>query len=388
MNARAFLGAAFGVACIAAAAVAQAKTPEPRRPGVDGDRNDPKAYYNLGVKMLDHSPTEAADAFYWAIKLDPGWADAYYGRWAALHLVRGTKFLVTSRTGAWVSMSLSMGDIDSLMMRATRLDPFLYRKFDQLILERAMEAAVGTQSAQFTGSVRGDPYTAGNFPKALHDLAIDLPGLQEKFPIYSMRGRLFYMIGAYDSAGAQLTLARDELERLNTEKLLPVYLSKATYDRMLGMVAQKQGRPDAAREAYGRALADDISYAPAHVSLSDIDFAKGDTTAALSEMDLAAQLAPSDGYLAYEYGRALLMAGHDPEALEQMVRATKLEPYYAEPHVLMGAIYDRANYTTEALAAYTAYVTLANHNDQRVDLVQARIDKLKTSTTAAKPPTP
>ena len=388
MNARRVFTAIAGVAFAAAAASAQAKTPEPRRPGVDGDRNDPKAYYKLGVKMLDHSPTEAADAFYWAMRLDPGWADAYYGRWAALHLVRGTKFLITGRTGEMASLTMSMGDIDSLMTRAVRLDPFLYRKFDQLILERALESMVGTQSAQFVGGVRSDPYTAGNFPKALHDLAVDLPGYKEKWPIYSERGRIFYMIGGYDSAGAQLALARDELEHLNTDKLLPVYLSKATYDRMLGMVAQKQGKSDAAREAFGRALAEDLSYAPAHISLSDIDFAKGDTVAALSEMDIAAQLAPSDGYLAYEYGRALLMAGHDAEALEQMTRAVALEPYYAEPHVLMGAIYDRSNYATEALAAYTAYVTLANHNDQRVDLVQARINKLKATTTAAKPPTP
>src|SRR5262249_34455449 len=209
-----------------------------RRPGVDGDRNDPNAYYKLGVKMLDHSPTEAADAFYWAMKLDPGWADACYGRWVALQLANGVQFLVQSREGEWAAMSMTLPDIDSLMTRATRLNPFLYMKFDDILEERAFERATG---GMFVPAAFSTAYTAGNFPRALHELAVAIPGYKYKFPVYTMRGHIFYMLGSYDSASKQLTLAREELEHLNTGKLLPVYISKATYDRSLGMVAEKQG---------------------------------------------------------------------------------------------------------------------------------------------------
>ena len=403
MNVRAFLGAAFGVACIAAAAVAQAKTPEPRRPGVDGDRNDPKAYYALGVKMLDHSPTEAADAFYWAIRLDPGWADAYYGRWTAIQLTNPGRYMLYKYANRDTYRAPDVLAMDSLMARALWLNPFLYQKFQQLLIERGSErwakdqgaaideagAASSFQTMFNHGShyVRAiGAYVSGDFPRALKEWTLLLPAVRFKMPVHAARGRLFFMLGSYDSAAVQLTLARDELEQFEKDSLLPFYISKAAFEQELGVVAVQKGDRDGAREAYGRALTEDLSYAPAHVALSTMDLAKGDTAGALSEMDIAAQVAPFDGYLAYEYGRALLMADHQAEALEQLVRAVKLEPYYAEPHVLIGAIYDHANYSAEALAAYSDYVRLANHNDDRVQLVESRIASLKTLSAHAQIP--
>jgi len=389
----------------AAGAIAQAKPAEPRRPGVDGDRNDPKEYYKLGVKLIDHSPTEAADAFYWAMRLDPGWADAYYGRRTAIELSDPNRYLLYKYADRNTRREPDVLAMDSLMLRALWLNPFLYEKFEELRVERIIERyarnegvaidEAGTASniqARFNNGSHYEraigAYVAGNFPLALKEWTLLLPAVKVKFAIHAERGQLFYMLGSNDSATAQLTLARDELEEIEKDSLLPVYLSKAGFERQLGLIAEQQGKTDVAREAYGRALTEDLSYAPAHVALSAMDLAKGDTAGALSEMDIAAQVAPFDGYLAYEYGRALLMAGHDAEALEQLNRAVTIEPYYAEPHVLIAAIYDQANYSSEALGAYSAYLQLANHTDPRVKLIEQRVAKLKMSTQAQAPTKP
>ena len=50
---------------------------EPRRPKftVVRDTNSAGAYYYHGLSVLDRDPQQAADAFYWASRLDPEWAD-------------------------------------------------------------------------------------------------------------------------------------------------------------------------------------------------------------------------------------------------------------------------------------------------------------------------
>jgi hypothetical protein len=71
------------VALMAAAhvAFAQAKN-EPKRPrlAAGADTNDARAYYDHGLAKIERDPAEAADAFYWATRINPGVADAYYGQ--------------------------------------------------------------------------------------------------------------------------------------------------------------------------------------------------------------------------------------------------------------------------------------------------------------------
>ena len=48
---------------------------------VGADTNDATAYYKLGDSAMTREQGLADRAFYWAIRLDPTMADAYYGRW-------------------------------------------------------------------------------------------------------------------------------------------------------------------------------------------------------------------------------------------------------------------------------------------------------------------
>src|SRR6266566_1894764 len=50
----------------------------PKRPNLEAgaDTNFAPAYYEFGMREIERDPQKAADAFYWATRLDPAWAQA------------------------------------------------------------------------------------------------------------------------------------------------------------------------------------------------------------------------------------------------------------------------------------------------------------------------
>jgi tetratricopeptide (TPR) repeat protein len=379
---------------------AQKKAKEPKRPNVGADKNDPDAYYWWGVKQMQQYPDDAADAFYWAVRLDPGRADFYYARWAALHLMDPDRLVSYYRRDSKTLSSADVRQVDSLRLHAMQLNPYLFRRFERMMYDKALERRIvqrnsGVDQAALADAIREahseadagtkaiDAYTNGNFPFALQEWAADLPSWKNKAYPHSERARIFYMLGSYDSAQAEFTSAMRELEATEKNTLVFVYDSKELYQQSLGMIAEKLGNQDGAREAYGRALQEDLSYAPAHMALSMMDLAKHDTAGALSEMETATQVAPNDAFIAFVYGRSLLFSAKDAPALEQLKRAAALEPYYAEPHVFMAAIYDNSDFKDEAMAEYAKFMDLAPQKDPRVAKVKGRLDKMRADSTAA-----
>ena len=59
------------------------------------DTNDAQAYFDYGVRRFDDDPEAAAAAFYWSARINPGSADAWYARRAAL-LMTDEGLLVSS----------------------------------------------------------------------------------------------------------------------------------------------------------------------------------------------------------------------------------------------------------------------------------------------------
>ena len=73
--------ASLGLLLLAGALSAQAVPRVPLRPGVD--TNDARSYYGEGLSSLRDDPVRADRAFYWATRIDPALAEAWYGRWVA-----------------------------------------------------------------------------------------------------------------------------------------------------------------------------------------------------------------------------------------------------------------------------------------------------------------
>ena len=369
----------FVLAVVSATAL-PAQRPEqvPKRPrlAASADTNDVRAYLDFGIKMFEDDPDRAADAFYWAARLNPAEAEAYYGRRAAL-IVANRRWLGTYLYGSRRAREAipEFRALDSLQLRALLLKPFLYRRFEYPMFQDynhcagkyAMNCAPPTDpTARAWVS-----YADGHFDDALDEYAYAMKSEREKAPYRVERARIFGMRAQTDSAIAEFNLALEEMRKSDAKSIVYVYDSKAAIEHSVGMLLEAQDRPAEAREAYGRALQEDIAFYPAHLHLGLLALTVKDTANAISELELATQLAGTEPYVRYTYGFTLASAGHRDEALAQLTKTIELDPYYALPYLALARVHEKRGDKTAALTAYHAFLNHASQRDpQRSDAEQ------------------
>ena len=156
-----------------------------------------------------------------------------------------------------------------------------------------------------------------------------------------------------------------------------LYDSKAVAEYSIATLLEGAGEGNKARDAYGRALQEDLAYYPAHMRLGLLQLSEGDTTAAMSELALASEIAVDDPYVHYLNGWVLGKAKHTAEAVAELTKATKLEPYYALPNLVLGAQYETLEKAPEAIAAYERYLALASARDPQRAFATERVADLK-----------
>ena len=124
------LAAAVGPLPVAAPLAAQRLGKPVARPKLRDvpDTNDAQAYFDAGVRVFRDDPAAAADAFYWAARINPGWGDPLYGRRVAL-LAQKRNLMQAVMTGNRRSRPELLA-LDTLQARALMLNPFLYRRLD------------------------------------------------------------------------------------------------------------------------------------------------------------------------------------------------------------------------------------------------------------------
>ncbi|HEX4627990.1 MAG TPA: tetratricopeptide repeat protein, partial [Gemmatimonadales bacterium] len=194
--------------------------------------------------------------------------------------------------------------------------------------------------------------------------------------IHIERARAFHMLGNNDSTRAELSHALDQLRKKDQKALVYVYESKALLEQCIGLTYETKGQFEPAREAYGRALQEDLSYYPAHVRLGAVALAAGDTASALSEMDLAVQLKGDDPWVRARYGFTLAQTNRPAAAVEQLHKAVELEPFYPGPYYLLGRVAELTGKSAEAAEDYRGYLAHASSRDARVDDVKQRLAAL------------
>ena len=370
----------------------------PKRPELEAgaDTNSAAAYYSFGMSRVEKDPRGAADAFYWATRLDPTWAQPLYARRIAL-LMTDPKFLLgyMYRRRSFVD-SKQARSIDSLELRALMLNPFLLRELDKLFIVAFLRALYG-RSPEDAYSTRFD-YFAEQYlrndasDRVRAELAVSERRLPDALDLYRRalsqgppdeaaeihvdRARAFYLLGNDDSTRAEMALALDQLRKRDQKDFVYVYQSKALLEHSIGLTFETKGNAEAAREAYGQALQEDLSYYPAHVRLGRLALATGDTATALSEMDLAAQLRGDDPWVQATYGATLAQAGRLADAVAHLRKATELEPFYPIPYYLLGRVVDMMGKPADAVEHYRAYVARASRRDPRLAEVQAHLAAL------------
>ncbi|HEU0014561.1 MAG TPA: hypothetical protein VFQ45_12800 [Longimicrobium sp.] len=387
----------------AAPAAAQRPRDEPRRPALPAaaDANDPRAYYELGLQLIERRPADAAAAFWWASALNPAWAEPVYARMAAT-LLADPRLLLRYYSGDRSTLRSPQAQrLDSLYLQALTLDPFLPPRFERELMHRFILAAVtggqtvdptidmnelrfaidrylqdnGTPPSMRARMLTGD----GRHMDALraYEEALRRPERWEsKAGLRQERARLFTLVGNQAQALEELRLAVEDQRAAEQRDLVRMYQSKAVLEHSAGTLHERAGDVDAAREAYGRAIAEDMAYHPAHIRLGGLALAAGDTATALSELALAVQVRESNAPGRVVYGALLARLQKLDEAAEQFEAAAELAPYYAEPHFYLGMVRDWQGRSADAVAAYRAFLARATRADPRREQVQAMVDAL------------
>jgi tetratricopeptide (TPR) repeat protein len=396
------LAAAAALVCATQAAGQPSRVHDaPRRPVLwaTADTNSANTYYLHGVNRIADRPAEAAAAFYWAARLQPGWADPLYGRRVALMMTDPDR-LVRYMEGNRGTLRLpEVQAIDSLQLRALSLDPFLTQTFDRPLLRVYLTHAEMQQMRREGGEVNSalaahrvenwlrssDPswrawmaFSEGRYPQALteYERSLARASARNKPHIHTAVGKIHFFTGNLAKAAEHFAAAAAGMRKEDSRDLVLVYQSKALMEYSLGAVYEKMGNGAAAQEAYGRALQEDLSFAPAHRALSALAMARGDTATGVSELALAVELSPEDAALRVQYGLLLVRTRRAEEAVAEFKRAAQLEPYYAEPHLMMARLYDSSGMAQEAVGDYRAFVARAARDHPGYANAQERIAAL------------
>lgn len=398
-----WLGVTVAELALSATVGAQAKLPKRPELPAGADSNDAYAYSRLGFEALRNDPDVAADAYFWAARLNPIGAEAYYGRRTALLLQNPRSLLRYFRGDRSLIRSKEMLAIDSLYLHALNLDPFLGAQYDQLLVEAVVreisnQATRGSSVspgeiayqlqvylAQGPPALRaGMAYRGGAYQEALRLYAKAISDSRHKGPLLAERGRIWYQIGRHDSALVDLTRAVEEMRKEDKKDLVFLYESKAILEQRIGMIHHVAGNAAAASEAFGRALEEDLSYFPAHVQLSYLALEKGDTTTATSEMDLAMEIRPQDAGLRFQYGFILGQMSHLPPAEEQLRKSIEIDPQFAAPHFVLGQVLEALGNRQGAIQEYESFLSLSSKNNPRRDEATQVLEILKSAGSAAK----
>lgn len=387
----------------AAPASAQKQQDEPKRPELQAgaDTNDSRAYYLLGESLLERNPDRAADAFFWAMRLDPTSAEALYGRRTAL-LMRDPRRLVKYLNGDRRTIrSDEIQRIDSLHMRALMANPFLYRKYERQMMTRYITQAVNGNSMRPLSPVDIDyawsaylrdadagtrgwtAYASGRFDEALERYADAMKMTKRKAYYRTERGRIFQMRGSPDSAVASLLLAVEELRKGDEKETVFLYDSKALLEYSIGRIHETRDARQSAREAYGRALQEDLAFYPAHVALANMALEEADTATMVSEMELAVQLRANDPTIHLQYGYNLATLQRYDDAVKQLELAIAAEPLFARPYRVLGQVHEARGEPDKALARYEQFLSLASAHAAEHRSIAARVAQMKQQPPAA-----
>jgi tetratricopeptide (TPR) repeat protein len=220
-------------------------------------------------------------------------------------------------------------------------------------------------------------YGASDFDRALRFYAAAVGSSRDPASVRMERARIFGMRGQVDSAVAEFNLAVEAQRKEDQKDLVVFYDSKAQAEFSVGVLLEGNGNADGAREAYGRALQEDLSYYPAHLRLGLLALGKKDTATAMSELALASQLAVDEPHVHYVHGYVLAALRHYPDAVVELKKAVELEPYYALPYLTLGLVYEQLAKAPEAYAAYQGFLDRAGQTDMQRPLAVERLTEVK-----------
>lgn len=338
------------------------------------DTNDPVAYFRLGDSLRYRQAGVADRAYYWATRLDPTFADAWFARWRL-------------RRRDWQHVLMPDGSIrnpyrlnpeaaivdDSLLEMAVATNPFMRGAFDP-------PAWVARLS---DGEVRRDHMLAGLRAYARGDFraAASEFGALEKEPQLSARriprAFAFVRLDEGDSAIAELSALAARIDAVQRDSISMPYFSRDMLYYAIGLLHARAGRMAAARRAYESAIAENFGFFMGHARLSAAALAVHDTAAAVTELQMATMIRDDDPLILAYYGELLYHVRRYGDAEREVRAAIRADSAFAYPYITLGLILDAERDTAAARASYEAYRAHASRGaperawvDQRLGLAE------------------
>lgn len=348
----------------------------PARPALPrgADPNDWQAYFDRGADILKRYPNRADSMFDWASRLDPSRAEPLAARWVAFwmrDINRFERYLTEEVTGL---DSAAVRKADTLFLRALQRNPFVPRTLLLLPFE------------QLPGDWQDNSLTLGWLAYSRQQYALAASHFRQiiqRDPVKNVwirfnRALTFVPRQAFDSATIEMTALLATLRAREDTESSPVYESKELTAYGIGLLHLVQGHADSARRFFQDAVVENLAFFPAYAELGDLALARGDKAIAAREYGHAAELAADDPWIQHRYGVALLRMGRAVDAIAPLERAISLDPWYAEPYLMLGIAWDAAGDKDAAAKALEQYVARAPRRDSdAVDDAKRRLAALQ-----------
>jgi tetratricopeptide (TPR) repeat protein len=344
--------------------------PRPKLPA-GADPNDAAAYYRLGDSIEFRQQGVADRAFYWAIRLDPTMADAYYARWDLRS--HGNSLVLHAGDSLMPRPKPSPSDgVDSLRLIAFTLDPFLDAALDIPVQITNLKEWQADRDPASSGLWA---YARGNYVKAVKKFAEGIRKKPEYVGLHFPRAFAWVHLQESDSAVADLTALINRIERIE-DSTVTRYLSKEFLYYAIGMLRGGQKRYPEARAAYESAVLENLGFYMAHLRLAAIDMFLHDSATALNELETASLIRSDDPMLLAFRGQILLGEHRLEEAEVQLRAAIHADTDFAIAYAFLGHVAEERHDTTNALNGYREYLARASHTAPERPWVEDRVARL------------
>ena len=346
--------------------------PRPTLPA-GADSNDAAAYYKLGDSIEFRQQGVADRAFYWAIRLDPTMANAYYERWD-LRTHGSHHFLYPDDTVRRSPRPTpnEKAALDSLRFIAFMYDPFLDEALDIPPQIRNFKEWQADRDARTSGLWA---YAMGNYAKAVKKWGEAIRKKPENAAFHVPRAYAWVHLQEPDSAVADFAALIARIEKIQDSTIAP-YLSKDFLYYAIGMLRGGQKRYPEARAAYEDAVSENLGFYMAHVRLAAIDLLMHDTTSALNELETASLMRTDDPVLLAFQGEILMEKRQLDEADAHLHAALQADADYALPYAFLGEVAEQRHDTTKALNAYREFLARASRKATERPWVTDRVARL------------
>lgn len=362
----------------------------PKRPrlGAGADTNSAELYYRHGLKVLETGPKEAAAAFYWATRLEPGWAEALYARRVAEIRADSRGMVRWFRGDARASRTRDAVRRDSLLIRAWAINPFLSPALDPGLIRHALREGIEAEIRRSDPSLRSEEFQneitfairqvlasdaslatrawiafgEGRYPDALTMYARLLEGKHSNPFLHDDRATVLFLTGDFAGAEAELSHAIADLQE-QKKTTNAIYQSKAMLAMKKAMALARSEKIEEAKVAVQEALVEDLAFYPAHLILGNIALLEADTALALREYQMAAELVPGEPQPQIQYATLLLATGQPKEAAVVLTSLTSREPLFAAGHRMLGECYRQLGNAAMARVSYAAFLSHAALGD-------------------------